>query len=173
MNQGELYVLAASYLGESVPSDGGAVKQAFDDVVQQCIRLALDYTSWEWANKKVTLPVVNGEVDLPADCLEIKRCSANNWEIIGRTLVIQDERKDVEMVYKSDAWASQLALPDYEPYFCEGVALLLASKAAPRVTANLRLSGEMERMAYEKLYRAKLKLVRSTDSNDQKPKMRK
>lgn len=172
MDKGTLYRLAASYLGEYCVKEDTAVHQALNDVAQHAVGLALDYTNWPFALARVTLaPDADGAFPLPADCLEIRECSLSAYEVIGRKLYAKSgmERAMVTLTYKSSVLADTLCLPDYEPFFCEGCALLLASKAAPRITSSLKLAQSLEQEAYAKLYRAKLKIVRSTASNDQEP----
>lgn len=172
MDKGTLYRLAASYLGECCVKEDTAVYSALNDVAQHAIGLTLDYTNWPFALARVTLtPDADGAYTLPADCLEIRECSLSAYEVIGRKLYAKGfmERAEVTLTYKSSVLADTLCLPDYEPFFCEGCALLLASKAAPRITSNLKLAQGLEQEAYDKLYRAKLKIVRSTASNDQMP----
>lgn len=172
MDKGTLYRLAASYLGEYCVKEDTAVHQALNDVAQHAVGLALDYTNWPFALARVTLaPDADGAFPLPADCLEIRECSLPAYEVIGRKLYAKRsmERAGITLTYKSSVLADTLCLPDYEPFFCEGCALLLASKAAPRITSNMKLAQSLEQEAYAKLYRAKLKIVRSTASNDQDP----
>ena len=172
MDKGTLYRLAASYLGEYCVKEDTSVYQALNDVVQHALGLALDYTSWPFALARVTLtPDEDGAFPLPADCLEIRGCSLSAYELIARKLYAKGfmERAHMTLTYKSSVLADTVCLPDYEPFFCEGCALLLASKAAPRVTSNMKLAQSLEQEAYVKLYRAKLKIVRSTASNDQDP----
>ena len=172
MDKGTLYRLAASYLGEYCVKEDTSVYQALNDVVQHALGLALDYTSWPFALARVTLtPDADGAFALPADCLEIRECSLPSYEMIGRKLYARNfmEHARVTLTYKSSVLADTVCLPDYEPFFCEGCVLLLASKAAPRVTSNMKLAQSLEQEAYGKLYRAKLKIVRSTASNDQDP----
>lgn len=171
MDKGTLYRLAASYLGESCVEENTALSQAFQDVHQHAISLALDYTIWPFALARVTLSALpDGGYLLPPDCLEIRQCSLSSFELIGRTLYpTSTTNSNITLTYKSSAIADTLCLPDYEPYFCEGCALLLAAKAAPRVSASLKIAQGLEADAFEKLYRAKLKISRSIASNDQEP----
>lgn len=171
MDKGALYRLAASYLGEAEVVPDAVLCRAFDDVVQQVIFLALDYTQWPFALKVREVLLDDAQMcELPADCLEVRYCSLRRWEVFGRVLVNRGEEvEDACLVYKSSEMADQVSLPDQEPYFCEGVALLLAAKAAPRVTSRFDLAAQLEQRAQSALYRAKLKVVRSHNSNDQVP----
>ena len=152
--------------------DGTQLEGALDECVQHAVSLALDHTHWDFALERCVLEVeADGVVQLPADCMEIREVSGmDHWRKKGRYLVNEGDPTDtVTLWYKSSKYADTVTLPDYEPYFCEGVALLLAAKAAPRVTSNFRLSAELEERAMKALYRAKLKEARQADSNDQKP----
>lgn len=170
MDKGTFYRLAASYLGESEVKQGTAVARSFDDLSQHVVALALDYTDWQFAHHITTLKADSaGNFLLPIDCLEIRVCSLASWRVVGRLIVPTTKTDTCEIEYKSSIIADTLALPEFEPLFCEGCALLLASKAAPRVTSNFTLAGNLEQAANEKLYRAKLKIARSQASNDQTP----
>lgn len=174
MDKGALYRMAASYLGEAECKAGTPVYAALDEVAQHAISLALDYTAWSFALARVELELESdGSVDLPSDCLEIRECSLPTYKLIGRTLYNTwgGGAATVTLVYKSSALADTVCLPDYAPFFCEGCALLVASKAAPRVNSRWDLAGDLESRAYQSLYRAKLKEARSTNSNDQKPRI--
>ena len=171
MDKGTLLRTAASYLGEAVCIEGTPLEGALEACVQHAISLALDYTHWDFALERAVLPVEDGVVALPADCLEVREVQGMAcWRMKGRYIVNEGEAvESVVLWYKSSKLADTVTLPDYEPFFCEGVALLLAAKAAPRVSANFNLSAGLEERAYAALYRAKLKEARQADSNDQKP----
>lgn len=174
MDKGALFKMAATYLGEAGCVGGSPLEGALEDCVQQAVALALDYTHWDFALERAELPVVKGVVELPPDCLEVRVVEGvQRWRKRGRFLVLQDVLADVlagvVLWYKSNKLAAGVVLPDAEPFFCEGVALLLAAKAAMRVTSSFNLAGELEKRAYGALYRAKLKEARQGDSNDQLP----
>lgn len=172
MDKGTLMRLAASYLGEAGCVAGTPMEEALEDCVQHAVSLALDYTHWDFALERVVVPVVGGVVELPADCLEVRTVEGmERWRKQGRYLVPVGVMPEEEVVlwYKSSRLQDTVTLPDEEPFFCEGVALLLAAKAAPRVSSNFNLSAGLEERAYRALYRAKLKEARQADSNDQKP----
>jgi len=171
MDKGTLMRLAASYLGEAGCVAGTPMEEALEDCVQHAVSLALDYTHWDFALERAELSVVGGVVELPADCMEVRRVEGmERWRKQGRYLVPVDVVPvEVVLWYKSSRLADTVMLPDDEPFFCEGVALLLAAKAAPRVSSNFNLSAGLEERAYKAFYRAKLKEARQADSNDQKP----
>lgn len=171
MDRGTLYRLAATYLGEAACEDGTPLRVALEDCVQQAVALALDHTHWDFALERLEVAVEEGAVQLPADCLEVREVQGmDRWRKRGRYLVNEGEPvKRVVLWYKSNRIAQVVELPDEEPFFCEGVALLLAAKAAMRVTNSFNLAGELEKRAYGALYRAKLKEARQQDSNDQTP----
>lgn len=173
MDKGEFYRLAASYLGESECKTGTPVYSAMDSLAQHVIGLALDYTTWSFCTARITLPLdTDHAADLPADLLEIRTCSLPSFELIGKRLYSKDADTTITTVtitYKSSAHADTVCLPDAAPLFTEGCALLLAAKAAPRLTNRYDLAQDLERRAYDSLYRAKLKETRSTNSNDQRP----
>ena len=168
MDKGELYRIALSYLGTYEYVPGSPEARALDDVLIHTLRIAASYARWRWALKREKLHIKDGEAELPAGFLEMERCSLSQWEIIGTKLVSRSHRcTDAEIVYVSEDWAQQCKLPRHAPIFCDGVALLLASKAAVRITGNYNLSAALENQAREKLYRARLSEVRQQNSNDQ------
>lgn len=171
MDKGTLLRTAAAYLGEAGCVVGTPLEGALEACVQNAIALALDYTHWDFALERAVLPVAGGVAELPADCLEVREVQGlARWRKKGRYVVNDGEAvEQVVLWYKSSRMADTVTLPDYEPFFCDGVALLLAAKAAPRVSANFNLSAGLEERAYAALYRAKLKEARSADSNDQTP----
>ena len=171
MDKGTLLRLAASCLGEAGCVQGTPMVEALEDCVQHAVSLALDYTHWDFALEMVVLPMKAGMAMLPADCLEVREVQGmDHWRKKGRWLVNMGlPVESVTLWYKSSKLADTVSLPDYEPFFCEGVVLLLAAKAAPRVSSNFNLSAELEQRAYKALYRAKLKEARAAYSNDQKP----
>jgi len=174
MDKGAVYRLAASCLGEAECEVGSPVYSALSEVAQHAIGIALDYSSWSFSLAVVTLYVQeDGSVELPADCLEIRECSWPSYRLIGRKMYKPDGvgGGTVRLTYKSSELADTVCLPDYAPLFCEACALLIAAKAAPRVTGRYDLADELEQRAYRMLYRAKLKEARSTNSNDQMPQI--
>jgi hypothetical protein len=172
MNKNALINAAASLLGEANVSGGTPTPlgEALEDNVKQAVRLALDYTHWDFALERAVCRVVDGcTEELPEDCLEVREVEGvSNWRRAGNR-IYADGVQELAVWYKSSKLAETLNLPDNEPFFCEGCVLMLAAKAAPRVTGNFNLGSQLEKKAYESLYRAKLKEARSADSNDQKP----
>lgn len=171
MDKKALMDAAASLLGEAEVMSGTPTPlyDALEENVQQAVALALDYTHWDFALERVVLSVVDGLVELPEDCLEVREMEGvSNWRRAGNR-IYADGVQELVVWYKSGKLAETLNLPDNEPFFCEGCVLMLAAKAAPRVTGNFNLGVQLEKKAYAALYRAKLKEARSADSNDQKP----
>lgn len=171
MDKKALMDAAASLLGEAEVMGGTPTPlyDALEDNVQQAVRLALDYTHWDFALTRAEVPVADGCAELPEDCLEVREVEGvSNWRRAGNRIYAEGVQALV-VWYKSGKLAKTLDLPDNEPFFCEGCTLLLAAKAAPRVTGNFNLGVQLEKKAYAALYKAKLKEARSADSNDQKP----
>ena len=169
MDKGELYRVALSYLGTYEYVPGSSEVRALDDVLTHSLRVAASYGRWRWALKRAVLTLENGAADLPADFQEMDRCSLYRWEILGSQIIARDDRsrQPFEIVYTSSAWASECSLPDHAPEFCEGLALLLASKASVRINGNFNLAAALEERARNAFYRARLAEVRQQNSNDQ------
>lgn len=172
MDKKALMDAAASLLGEAEVMSGTPTPlyDALEDSVHHAVRLALDYTHWDFALERAVCKVEEGcTEELPADCLEVREVEGvSNWRRAGKRIYAEGVQELV-VWYKSSKLAETLNLPDNEPFFCEGCVLMLAAKAAPRVTGNFNLGVQLEKKAYAALYRAKLKEARSADSNDQKP----
>ncbi len=169
MDRGSLYKLALSYLGIADYVPGSAEEHALRDVEQHTLALASAYTPWRWAQRVATLSLTNGKADLPDDYLELRSCSLSQWELIGRSIVTSTSATSADIVYSSTAWADSLTIPDHQPLFAEGLALLLAAKAAVRISNSHQLAAALEQQANHAFYRAKLAEVRSVRSNDQQP----
>lgn len=169
MDRGNLYKLALTYLGTADYVPGSPEARALADVEQHVIALATAYTPWRWAQRTATLPLTNGAADLPADCLELRSCNLSRWELIGRTINTPTSATSADIVYTSTSWADTLTVPDHQPLFAEALALLLAAKAAVRITNSHQLAAQLEQQANHALYRAKLAEVRAVHSNDQQP----
>ena len=169
MDKGELYRVALSYLGTYEYVPGSSEVRALDDVLTHTLRIAAAYGRWRWALKRAVLTLENGAADLPADFQEMEQCSLFRWEILGSQIIARDDRsrQTFEIVYTSSAWASECRLPDHSPEFCDGLALLLASKASVRINGNFNLAASLEERARNAFYRARLAEVRQQNSNDQ------
>lgn len=169
MDRGNLYKLALTYLGTADYVPGSPEARALADVEQHVIALATAYTPWRWAQRVATLTLTDGSTALPADCLELRSCNLSQWELIGRTITTPTTASKVQITYTSTAWADTLTIPDHHPLFAEALALLLAAKAAVRITNSHQLAAQLEQQANHALYRAKLAEVRAVHSNDQQP----
>ena len=170
MDKGSLYRLALAKLGSSaelVP--GSPVMAALEDCAQQAVAFALDYSAWDFALKCIALPVVDGQAELPGDCLEVREVGAARWRKVGRWLEVDAGAALVDVVYKSREISDMMALPEHEPVWCEACVCLVAAAVAGRVTGNARVGVELEQLGLQLLYRAKLKEARSVSSNDQQP----
>ncbi len=169
MDKGSLFSLALTYLGERSYVAGSPSAEACDLVAQHCIGLALDYTSWTFAMAMTFLDLSSGSARLPDDCLRMISLDVARFERMGNVIYSDDHREAVELRYMSNIMVQSVALPDDEPSFCEGVALLLAAKVAPRLVSNANVAVAMEQAAWQMLSRAKLKDAQQVDSNDQSP----
>lgn len=175
MDKGRLFRLAASYLGEGEVREGTPLYAALEGAAQHAVALALDFNAWDFALVRVRLvPEEAGVLRLPADCLEVRVVEGvPSWRVMGR-YVVWDEGLPVEDVvvwYKSSKWADAVCLPDDEPLFCQGVALLLAGMVAAVVSGRADVGGVFEERAREVLYRARLKEARAGYSNDGLPEV--
>ncbi len=170
MDKGDLFNHALSYLGDRSYKAGSPVAKACDAVGQHCIHLALDYSRWTFATKRVVLPLVDHVCELPTDCLRVQNVGLPKFARYGRTVVdIHGCYKEAVLVYTSDEMAQTVSVPDNEPMFCEAVALLIAAKVAPRIACDLGIAQALEQRAYQQLAQAKYKDAVQVDSNDQKP----
>lgn len=169
MDRGSLYKLALSYLGIADYVPGSAEENALRDVEQHVIALASAYTPWRWSLRPATLTLSGGKATLPDDCLELRSCSLSQWELIGRTITTSTGATSADIVYSSTSWADTLSVPDHQPLFAEGLALLLAAKSAVRIANSHQLAAALEQQANHAFYRAKLAEVRAIHSNDQQP----
>ena len=171
MDKGTLYTHALARLGNHNDVDGSDQHLACEHFAQQAIGICLDYTSWTWAGRRITLPISGGSLKLPADCLRLESTNLPAYTICGRTLYTDSSATTATLSYTSSAAIDTITLPDYEPTFCEACILMLAALIAPRLTDNLTLAQQLKQEAYTALHRAKLKDARSIDSNDQPPKL--
>ncbi len=169
MDKGSLFTLALSYLGERAYVAGTPSAEACDAVAQHVIGMALDFYRWSFAQRRVVLDFSSGEALLPSDCLRVLRLALDRYERYDDLIVTDDRRAEVALVYSSNMMAQAVALPDSQPVFCEGVALLLASKLAPKLTGNFNLASALEQRAYGALDAARHKDAVQVDSNDQRP----
>lgn len=170
MDKGELYRMALAYLGTYEYVPGSAEVRALDDVCGHVLRQAGGYARWRWALRREVVQLdSDGAARLPGDFVEMERCSLSGWEVLGNEVVARDGSRcvPVELVFVSRAWADSCELPEHAPVFCEGCALLLAAKAAVRVTGNFNLAAALEERAREAFYRARLAEARQQSSNDQ------
>lgn len=171
MDKGTLYNLALSYLGDRQYKTDAATAAACDGCGAHCVALALDYTPWSFATVSSTLTLTDGAAELPHDCLRLQSVGLKKFALRGRRLtdLTGGDSSSTEITYTTNIWAQNVSVPDNQPTFAEGVALLIASKTAPRLTGNLQLASELEQKAYQALARAKYKDAQSIDSNDQEP----
>ncbi len=169
MDKGSLFNLALSYLGDRYYKEGSNTAPACEAVGQHCVSLAFDYSSWTFATRRVTLDLAGGECELPADCLRLQKVKADGFSLAERVLKVEGNLKKVELVYTTNRYVQNVSTPEGQPTFDEAVALLIASKLAPRLTSDWRLAQTLEQRAYQKLGEAKYKDAVQVDSNDQKP----
>ncbi len=172
MDKGRLFRLAASYLGEGEVKEGSPLYAALEGAAQQAVALALDFNNWDFALVRVVLAVDGESVCLPADCLEVRRVEGvPGWCVMGRRVVweVPLQVQEVVVWYKSSKWADAVCLPDDEPMFCQGVALLLAGMVAAVVTGRVDVAAGFEARGRAMLYRARLKEARAGHSNDALP----
>lgn len=172
MDKGELCNLALSYLGKPGYEEGTPDSKAVAALAQQCVALALDRTTWSFAlrRKALLLDEHEGRAALPHDCLRLVKVHAPRFELIGRELYVDGADDAVLVDYVTNEYVSGVFLPDDQPTFCEGVALMLAGKVAPSLTSSFQLAAELESRAAQVLARARLKDARQYASNDQKPR---
>ncbi len=170
MDKGSLFRLALSKLGSTAQLvEGSPEFKALEDCAQQAVALALDFNMWDFAQKRVSLPVVDGWAALPGDCIELREVGARTWRKVGRDIEVHGNTASVNVVYKSREISDAMALPDHEPVWCEAVVCLVAAAIAGRVTGNANIGMQLQQMGLGLLYRAKLKEARSVSSNDQQP----
>lgn len=171
MDKGTIYTLALAHLGLPAYKAGTPASAAIEAVAQQCLYLALDYQTWTFATKLHRFTIGDdGQAPLPSDCLRLVRCTLPKYELLSGTIYAPDaNRGTYALTYVSCEMVENMALPDNQPAFCEGVSLLIAAKIAPQLTSNPDLSTALEQKAYTLLSHAKHKDVCSHNSNDQRP----
>lgn len=169
MDRGTLYNLALAYIGEGANVPGTSVNEYLKSIDHHCVMMALEYQNWTFATRCCELVVKDGKAALPSDCLRMVSTTLPSFSLRQDGLSAPDCDGTYELLYISRAMADGLELPDNQPAFCEGVALLMASKVAFRATSNYELANTLEQKAYQQLVQAKLKDARQCASNDQKP----
>lgn len=172
MDKGTFYTHALARLGDHNDIAGSDEHAACEMFAQHALEVCMDYSSWSWATVQAVLLCEDaGRVTLPPDCLRLVRVEADAYELFGRTLMLPPGVEQVRVCYVSSTFIDAVALPDYEPTFCEACILMLAAMMAPRLTNNLNLAASLKQEAYAKLHAAKVKDARQTDSNDQTPEL--
>lgn len=171
MDKGTFYRLVLSKLGVSELVEGSPEHKALEECAQHAVARALDYAPWRFALVALELPLVDGFAELPGDCLELRHVfGLTRWEVAGRRIVALEAPGDatsVKVVYKSSAIADAMTLPRHEVSWCEACVCLAAATVAGRVTGNARMGLELEQLAMQALYKARLKEARAVASNDQ------
>lgn len=130
---------------------------------------ALNFGSWSFATKEVTLPPSNQNTfPLPEDCLRPLFIDARHYQIIGRNIQAGDT-KSLFLRYISNALTKAEHLPETQPLFVHGVCLLLAARIATKITGQPQLALNLEQMAEAALSEALHMDALTQHSNDQHP----
>lgn len=180
-----LFVRALGHLGDRVPGEGSEELAACEAEVAAALGVCLDYTTWSWATREADLELMAGRAELPADCLRLQVVGLDRWRVLAELSEVEGEQvvrrvlvdetgtghDAVHVGYTTSFYLDGRRLPELEPTFAEGVALMLAGMVAPRLTDNLKLAWDLKQQAYLQLKRAKLKDARMQGSNDQVPSL--
>lgn len=138
-------------------------------------REMLQMGDWCFARRCVQLAAgVNGEYELPPDCLRIVKLEGlSNWYRYGRCVRPASDcwyEGTVWLTYTSSSLANRGEVPDNEaPIFVQALITLLGSRLAVPVANDRQLCVSLEQQGQALLMQALALDVQQDSSNDQHP----
>lgn len=153
----------------------------------RAVNYVLQDRRWSFATRSIVLParaaMCAGNLrdglmaELPDDCVALIKCSAENYELEGRSLFFKGKGKaKITLTYLSNETLAAQMSSDTVPYsalvplgFLESVKYKLAVLLAMPITANMNMMAAMEGKYEQERAKALLADVRQYGGNNQRP----